>query len=178
MSDSTVNARTVTVGLNGNCDYTSIQEALNENESSASEPLVLLIAPGTYTEKVTVDKPWVSFQPMYSNGGEIIIEESYYSSNTFNAEGEFIPQDEYDVGTDQCGTVLLTANATGFSASGITFQNSYILRIIPGGAADACRGLRIRGGQGLSEKLSVSWPSGHPVSPWGRRQSTGGGLLY
>lgn len=125
MSDSTVNARTVTVGLNGNCDYTSIQEALNENESSASEPLVLLIAPGTYTEKVTVDKPWVSFQPMYSNGGEIVIEESYYSSNTFNAEGEFIPQDEYDVGTDQCGTVLLTANATGFSASGITFQNSY-----------------------------------------------------
>ena len=29
------------------------------------------------------------------------------------------------MGTDQCGTVLLTANATGFSASGITFQNSY-----------------------------------------------------
>ena len=62
---------------------------------------------------------------MYRDGGEIVIEESYYSSNTFDADGSFIPQDEYDVGTDQSGTVLLTSNATGFSASGITFKNSY-----------------------------------------------------
>ena len=125
MSDNIVTANKVTVGAGGNYDYTSIQAALDANESSAAQPLVLLIAPGTYTEKVTVDKPWVSFQPMYSDGGEIVIEESYYSSNTFNAAGEFVPQDDYDLGTDQCGTVLLTANATGFSASGITFQNSY-----------------------------------------------------
>lgn len=125
MSDNIVTANKVTVGAGGSYDYTSIQAALDANESSAAQPLVLLIAPGTYTEKVTVDKPWVSFQPMYSDGGEIVIEESYYSSNTFNAAGEFVPQDDYDLGTDQCGTVLLTANATGFSASGITFQNSY-----------------------------------------------------
>lgn len=125
MSDNTVTANKVTVGTDGNYDYTSIQDALDANESSAAQPLILLIAPGTYTEKVTVDKPCVSFQPMYSDGGEIVIEESYYSSNTFNADGIFVPQDDYDVGTDQCGTVLLTANATGFSASGITFQNSY-----------------------------------------------------
>lgn len=125
MSDNIVTANKVTVGAGGNYDYTSIQAALDANESSAAQPLVLLIAPGTYTEKVTVDKPWVSFQPMYSDGGKIVIEESYYSSNTFNAAGEFVPQDDYDLGTDQCGTVLLTANATGFSASGITFQNSY-----------------------------------------------------
>lgn len=90
-----------------------------------AEGASLLIAPGTYTEHVTVDKPWVSFQPMYRDGGEIVIEESYYSSNTFDADGNFIPQDEYDVGTDKSGTVLLTSNATGFSASGITFKNSY-----------------------------------------------------
>ena len=125
MSDNTVTANKVTVGADGSYDYTSIQDALDANESSAAEPLILLIAPGTYTEKVTVDKPWVSFQPMYSDGGEIVIEESYYSSNTFNSDGTFVPQDGYDLGTDQCGTVLLTANATGFSASGITFQNSY-----------------------------------------------------
>lgn len=125
MSDNAVTANKVTVGTDGNYDYTSIQDALDANESSAAQPLILLIAPGTYTEKVTVDKPCVSFQPMYSDGGEIVIEESYYSSNTFNADGIFVPQDDYDVGTDQCGTVLLTANATGFSASGITFQNSY-----------------------------------------------------
>ena len=116
LSDSVVNENIVTVGAGGAYDYTTIQAALDNNESSASEPLVLLIAPGTYTEHVTVDKPWVSFQPMYRDGGEIVIEESYYSSNTFDADGNFIPQDEYDVGTDKSGTVLLTSNATGFSA--------------------------------------------------------------
>lgn len=125
LSDSVVNENIVTVGAGGAYDYTTIQAALDNNESSASEPLVILIAPGTYTEHVTVDKPWVSFQPMYRDGGEIVIEESYYSSNTFDADGNFIPQDEYDVGTDKSGTVLLTSNATGFSASGITFKNSY-----------------------------------------------------
>lgn len=125
MSDNVVNTNVVTVGKDQSCDYGAIQEALDTNDSSASAPLVLLIAPGTYTEKITVDKPWVSFQPMYRDGGKIIIEESYYSSNTFNADGTYNPQDDYDLGTDQCGTVLLTANATGFSASGITFQNSY-----------------------------------------------------
>lgn len=125
LSDNTVNAKTVTVGGAGTCDYTSIQAALDANESSAAEPLIIKIAPGIYTEKVTVDKPWVSFQPLDSDGGEILIEESYYSSNTFDANGTFVPQDDYDLGTDQCGTVLLTSNATGFSATGITFQNSY-----------------------------------------------------
>lgn len=125
MSDHIVNAKTVTVGKGAGYDYSGIQAALDANESSASSPLVIMIAPGTYSEKVTVDKPWVSFQSLDKNGGEIVIEESYYSSNTFGADGQFLPQDEYDLGTDQCGTVLLTANATGFSAEGITFQNSY-----------------------------------------------------
>ena len=65
LSDSVVNENVVTVGAGSAYDYATIQEALDANESSAAEPLVLLIAPGTYTEHVTVDKPWVSFQPMY-----------------------------------------------------------------------------------------------------------------
>ena len=125
MSDSEVNVNSVTVGAGEGYDYNSIQAALDANESGSSNPLVIMIAPGTYTEKVTVDKPWVSFRALDKDGGEVIIEESYYSSNTFGPDGTFQPQDEYDLGTDQCGTVLLTANATGFSAEGITFQNSY-----------------------------------------------------
>lgn len=127
MSDDTTVEHTVTVGAGGQYDYTSIQAALDANESSAAEPLVLLIAPGTYREKITVDKPWVSFQPMYQDGGEVRIEAGYYSSNTFNEDGSYAPQDEYDVGTDQSGTVLVTASATGFSAVGITFVNTYNL---------------------------------------------------
>ncbi len=124
-SDNEVTVHTVTVGAGEGYDYEKIQDALDANESSASAPLVLRIAPGRYSEKITVDKPWVSFRPLDADGGEIVIEESYYSSNTFDENGQFVPQDEYDVGTDQSGTVILTANATGFSAEGITFQNSY-----------------------------------------------------
>lgn len=71
MSDNEVNLNTVTVGEG--YDYSTIQAALDANESSASNPLVIQIAPGKYTEKVTVDKPWVSFQPLDSDGGEIIL---------------------------------------------------------------------------------------------------------
>ena len=125
-SDNAVDVNTVTVGHDESLyDYTSIQKALDDNDSSSSNPLIIKIAPGTYTEKVTVDKPWVSFQSSNPEGGEVIIEESYYSSNTFNADGTYAPVDDYDLGTDQCGTVLLTAKATGFSAEGITFKNSY-----------------------------------------------------
>ena len=127
MSDDTTVAHTVTVGAGGQYDYTSIQAALDANDSSIAEPLVLLIAPGTYREKITVSKPGVSFQPLYQDGGEIRIEAGYYSSNTFDEDGTFIPQDEYDVGTDQSGTVLVTETATGFSAVGITFVNTYNL---------------------------------------------------
>lgn len=55
-SDNEVNVNTVTVGEGEGYDYAKIQDALDANESSSSAPLVLKIAPGIYTEKVTVDK--------------------------------------------------------------------------------------------------------------------------
>ena len=125
LSDSVCVPHIVTVGAGQT--YATIQAALDANDSSAEQPLVLLIAPGTYNEKVTVNKPWVSFQPLYKDGGEVRIQAGYYSSNTFDENGNFVPQDEWDVGTDQSGTVLLTSAATGFSASGITFVNTYNL---------------------------------------------------
>lgn len=36
-----------------------------------------------------------------------------------------MPQDNHDLGTSKCGTVIVTAAATGFSAENITFENSY-----------------------------------------------------
>ena len=55
------------------------------------------------------------------NPESVIIQSDYYSSNTFDDEGNFIPQDDKDVGTDQSGTVLLTSKATNFTAYNITF---------------------------------------------------------
>ena len=39
------------------------------------------------------------------------IRASYYSSNTFDADGNFVPQDECDLGTNKCATVTIGAGA-------------------------------------------------------------------
>lgn len=114
----------VTVGPNG--QYQSIQAALDANNSSETDRLVLKIAPGDYREKVTVTKPGVTFANADVTAKRAVtIRASYYSSNTFDAAGNFVPQDAFDLGTNKCATVTIGAGATGFAAYGITFQNDY-----------------------------------------------------
>ena len=122
-----VRPSTVTVGPDGACDYTSIQAALDANPSSQETPLTILIAPGTYTEKVTVQDPYVTFQAL--SGGDVVIQEQYYSSNRYDQNGVYWPVDEYDVGTATCGTVIVESTASNFSAVGITFRNTYNLTV-------------------------------------------------
>ncbi|WP_239512430.1 pectinesterase family protein [Bifidobacterium aerophilum] len=114
----------VTVGPNE--QYPTIQAALDANDSSETNRLVLKIAPGDYREKVTVTKPGVTFANADVTAKRAVtIRASYYSSNTFDANGVFVPQDDHDLGTDKCATVTIAAGATGFAAYGITFQNDY-----------------------------------------------------
>ena len=123
--DSAESAHVVTVGPNG--DYQTISAALADNDSSLKDHLVISIAPGSYNERVVIDKPGVILQNADETGEhEVIIHASYFSGNVWDAEGHYVPQDPiYDLGTDQCATVLVEAAATGFSARGITFQNDY-----------------------------------------------------
>lgn len=87
---------------------------------------MLKITPGDYREKITVTKPGVTFANADVTAKRAVtIRASYYSSNTFDADGKFVPQDEFDLGTNKCATVTIGAGATGFSAYGITFQNDY-----------------------------------------------------
>lgn len=114
----------VEVGPDG--DYQTITEALANETSSLKDRLVLNIEPGDYEEKITVTQPGVVFQnadESYEN--KVVIHESYYSSNVWDKEGNYVQQDDYDLGTSECGTVIIAATATGFSAYGITFQNDY-----------------------------------------------------
>lgn len=86
----------------------------------------MAIDPGTYTEAVQVNKPGIIFKNTDSTGQKaVVITYNNYSSNTFDANGNFVPQDNHDLGTSKCGTVIVTAAATGFSAENITFENSY-----------------------------------------------------
>ena len=124
LSDDSYQTHVVKVGANE--QYKTIQSALDANQSSLKDRLVLAIDPGTYTEAVQVNKPGVIFKNADSTGQKaVVITYNSYSSNTFDANGNFVPQDNHDLGTSKCGTVIVTAAATGFSAENITFENSY-----------------------------------------------------
>ncbi|MEO5290771.1 pectinesterase family protein [Limosilactobacillus allomucosae] len=124
LSDDSYQTHVVKVGANE--QYKTIQSALDANQSSLKDRLVLAIDPGTYTEAVQVNKPGVIFKNADSTGQKaVVITYNNYSSNTFDANGNFVPQDNHDLGTSKCGTVIITAAATGFSAENITFENSY-----------------------------------------------------
>ena len=89
-------SHTVTVGPNG--QYRTIQAALDANDSSETDRLVLKITPGDYREKITVTKPGVTFANADVTAKRAVtIRASYYSSNTFDADGKFVPQDEFDL---------------------------------------------------------------------------------
>ena len=125
-SDKTESYHVVTVGTNG--DYQTINEALADNDSSLKDHLVLSIAPGSYNERVIIDKEGVIFQNAdETNEHPVIIHAAYYSSNTWDTDGTYLPQDKFDLGTNECATVLVRASGKGFSARGITFQNDYNL---------------------------------------------------
>lgn len=103
-------SHTVTVGPNG--QYRTIQAALDANDSSETDRLVLKITPGDYREKITVTKPGVTFANADVTAKRAVtIRASYYSSNTFDADGKFVPQDEFDLGTNKCATVTIGAGA-------------------------------------------------------------------
>ncbi|MDC2848401.1 pectinesterase family protein [Limosilactobacillus mucosae] len=124
LSDGSYQTHVVKVGANE--QYQTIQSALDANQSSLKDRLVLEIDPGTYTEAVQVNKPGVIFKNADLTGQKaVIITYNNYSSNTFDANGNFVPQDSHDLGTSKCGTVIVTVAATGFSAENITFENSY-----------------------------------------------------
>ncbi|OUP07097.1 pectinesterase family protein [Collinsella sp. An2] len=123
-SDDEETSHIVTVGKDGN--YQTISDALEHETSSLKDHLVLSIAPGDYYERVEVKQPGVIFQNADESGQQTVtIRASYYSGNTWDADNNYAPKDDYDLGTAECATVLVRASGTGFTAYGITFQNDY-----------------------------------------------------
>lgn len=108
---------TITVGKDGDCDYKTIQEAVDSIKDTHSEKYraFININPGTYNEDVTVDKPYVSFINTSKNEDVII---TYDKANGH-------PDASKNFGTDKTATVIVGENATGFNAENITFVNSY-----------------------------------------------------
>lgn len=108
---------TITVGKDGDCDYKTIQEAVNSIKDTPTEKYraVIRINPGVYNESVTIDKPYVTF----TNGrktGDVVI--TYDKANGHSDKSK-------NFGTDKTATVTVSESATGFKAENITFVNSY-----------------------------------------------------
>ncbi len=107
---------TIKVGKTGESDYTSIQAALDSIKKTPTEkaPVMINIAPGTYNEEVTVDKPYISF--VNNTKQDVVI--TYDKANGH-------PDESRNFGTDKTATVTVNAAALGFKAKNITFVNSY-----------------------------------------------------
>lgn len=124
-SDDQSVSHTVRVGSSVDADYKTIQSALDHEVSDAAHPLIVDIEPGIYEEKLEISKSHVTLRALSNDPSDVVIKSGYYSSNTFDENGQFVPQDEYDVGTDQSGTIIVTSAANSFSMYNITVENNY-----------------------------------------------------
>ncbi|MDO4301203.1 MAG: pectinesterase family protein [Clostridia bacterium] len=109
--------QTITVGKNEECDYKSIQEAVNSIKDMPTEKYraVIRINPGTYNEEVSIDKPYISLVNT-SKDKDVII--TYDKANGHSDVSK-------NFGTDKTATVTVKESAAGFKAENITFVNSY-----------------------------------------------------
>ncbi len=108
---------TITVGKDGDCDFETIQEAVDSIKDTPTEKnrAIININPGTYNEEVSIDIPYVTLANT-SKTEDVII--TYDKANGHSDSSK-------NFGTDKTATVTVGENATGFKAENITFVNSY-----------------------------------------------------
>lgn len=102
----------IIVALDGSGQFTSIQEAINNINSSIQEKVVIYIKKGVYKEKICVEKPHIHL--MGENVNETIIFYDDYA--------EKVHEDGRTYGTFRSYSIFIGAN--DFSAENITFINS------------------------------------------------------
>ncbi len=111
----------ITVGKDDNCDFSSIQEAVDSINYTPTEETraVIAIYPGEYEEVVNINKPYVTLTNASGSNPEDVVITYDRASSHENPEKKF--------GTQQSATVTVDKDAVGFIAENITIQNSYNL---------------------------------------------------
>lgn len=102
----------ITVAKDGSGDFTSVQEAVNSIPEQNSEPITIYIKSGTYTELLTINRPYITLEGeevtstilTYHNYARMVMEDGT-KRGTFRSQSTFI--DTHD-----------------FTAKNITFENS------------------------------------------------------
>lgn len=104
----------IEVAKDGSGDFDTVQAALNGISKSNGTPTQIRIAPGIYTEKLVVDRPFVTLCGQTGQTESTVLTYGD-SANTPNGEGG-------TVGTS--GSYSVNVSASDVSAENITFENS------------------------------------------------------
>ncbi len=111
---------TINVGKEDRYQFHSVQEALNSvtEEPTAYAPLTIVIDAGVYEEEVNVKLPYVTFKAASGKSAKDIV-------ITYDKANGHVDDPNKAKGTGDSATVTVEATAVGFTADGITFENSY-----------------------------------------------------
>ncbi len=111
---------TINVGKGDSFQFNSIQKALDSvlEEPTEEAPLTIVINEGVYEEEVNVKLPYVAFKAQKGKKPQDIV-------ITYDKANGHVDDPNKAKGTQQSATVTVEPSAVGFSANGITFENSY-----------------------------------------------------
>ncbi|MCM1046894.1 MAG: pectinesterase family protein [Clostridiales bacterium] len=122
-----------------NC-YPSITEALNSIPEDNNEPVTICIAPGTYREKITINKPFVTLKGVGKSNEDTVITYSDYANKDMD--------DGMKMGTFRSYSVFIDAHDVTFqnltieNASGDSVTHGQALALYADGdriIVDSCR---------------------------------------
>ncbi|MBO5279166.1 MAG: pectin methylesterase [Lachnospiraceae bacterium] len=102
----------ITVAKDGSGDFTSVQEAVNSVSKENTSPVTIFIKSGTYTECLTIDRPYITFEG----------EEVTSTILTFGNYAKMVMEDGSNRGTFRSYSTLIDTH--DFTAKNITFENS------------------------------------------------------
>lgn len=116
-------------------NYDTVREAIKACESmnptDESKRITVHIAPGTYREQVIINTPYISL--VNDSDKEVLLTWYYgigYKYYSADSSGFYNPENAYDsyeknIASRWGAAVYVKNGATGFRASGITFENSF-----------------------------------------------------
>lgn len=120
--------------------FVSVTEALNSIPADNAEPVTVLIAPGVYREKITVDKPFVTLLGTGENSADTVL--------TYDDYANFIMEDGMKRGTFRSYSLFIDAhdvtlkNLTVENASGDSKTHGQAIALYAEGdrlLVDSCR---------------------------------------
>lgn len=120
----------------GTVSYDTVQDAVNAAAaaapSSESERVYIDLYPGVYREQLTVNTPYITIRKKAGTDGEAKITWYYGLGSLYdscNSDGYYDPSvigdGEAHTPRDWGAALKVTNKATGFTAEGITIENSY-----------------------------------------------------